>query len=99
MDTIRKIRSPRRNNPPTQVAVNKCGAVSLLSVLRHIGLPDRTVFDITFNASTGEINLIPEEGTTIETFDSPMVEAVEPNQPDEAFVPLDLDSIEVPTVF
>ena len=65
METTRQIRSPRRNNPPTQVGVNKCGAVSLLSVLRHIGLPDRTVFDIIFNATTGEIHLTPEEGTPI----------------------------------
>ena len=65
METTRQIRSPRKNNPPTQVGVNKCGAVSLLSVLRHIGLPDRTIFDITFNTSTGEIHLTPEEGTPI----------------------------------
>ena len=87
MDVIRKIRSPRRNNPPTQVAVNKCGAVSLLSVLRHIGLPDRTVFDITFNITTGEITLIPEEGTPIGDYDTLSVEELEPNR-------VDLDPIE-----
>lgn len=79
MDVIRKIRSPRRNNPPTQVAVNKCGAVSLLSVLRHIGLPDRTVFDITFNTATGEIALIPVEGTIIEDFSTLEVETLDPH--------------------
>ena len=79
MDVIRKLRSPRRNNPPTQVAVNKCGSVSLLSVLRHIGLPDRTVFDITFNTTTGEITLIPEEGTIIEDFSTLEVETLDPH--------------------
>lgn len=80
MDITRKIRSPRRNNPPTQVGVNKCGAVSLLSVLRHIGLPDRTVFNITFNADTGEIHLAPEEGTVIANADA--FETFEPEQVD-----------------
>lgn len=87
--TTRKIRSPRRDNPPTQVAVNKCGAVSLLSVLRHIGMPDRTIFDITWNTTTGEIHLTPEEGTPIGVdSDIAEIEALEPNRVDiEAEVP------------
>ncbi len=64
MSDKRTIRSPRRNRPPEQVAVNKCGAVSLLSLLRHIGLPDRTVFDVSFDTS-GRIILTPEAGTVI----------------------------------
>ena len=65
-DIKRSIRSPRRNRPPEQVAVNKCGAVSLLSLLRHIGLPDRTIFDVSFDYA-GRITLIPAEGTHIQS--------------------------------
>ena len=57
----RTIRSPRRNRPPEQVAVNKCGAVSLLSLLRHMGLPDRLIFDVSFNTDTGVIVLTPAD--------------------------------------
>jgi hypothetical protein len=48
----------RRDRPPEQVKVNKGGAISMLSIVRHLNLPDDVTFDVVITAD-GAVVLTP----------------------------------------
>lgn len=57
----------RRNQLPPRVKVNKAGGVSVLSFVRHLGLPDNVEFEVEVIREEGKLVLTATEPMELET--------------------------------
>jgi hypothetical protein len=57
----------RRNQLPPRVRVNRAGGISILSFVRHLGLPDNTEFDVEVVKEEGKLVLTATEPLELET--------------------------------